>query len=132
MKRRMVKNMTIAIFESGAKGFVPGKPINTLDCHYFDPISLSEFENKFIFGEKHYTRIDLISDAPYPVSIIYKRIGIIAPSGREKHNNYLTKAFYASGMDFAEVVKSMNRNGIGSLDLAIRMDKVLRASGMPQ
>jgi hypothetical protein len=126
MKKRGVKNTTIALFESNPKEPTPpGSFIDTWDLlTYFNERNVSNLEKHFIQLEKHYTRIDLDSEGYEPELYIYKRIRIVLPFGRNRYYGYLTKVFYATGMDIVENVKSMSRGGIASIDLGPMLKKL--------
>lgn len=130
MKKRRVENLTIALFESGPKGFVPGKLIEFWDCGYFKPESISPKESHFIWLERHYTRIDLGARGNEAELIVFKRIKLISLPRQDKRYSYLTKIFHVSGMDIVDVVKSMNLNGIKSIDLAIKIEEDIKEKEM--
>lgn len=127
MREKKIGNLNIAIFESGSKGFIPGNLIETLDfSKYYNPKHLSSFENQLIFSEKHYTRIDLVSNREYAEVVIYKRICILRSSEFKKHLRYLTKVFCASGMELVEISKLMNQAGITSEHLKNLLEEKIR------
>lgn len=115
MRRGKIDSLTIALFESGPKGFIPGNFIETLNySDYYNPRYLSDIENQMIRLEKHYTRVDLVRRAEYAETLIFKRIRTIGLFEWKKHFNYLTKVYCASGMELVELSKLMNQAGLTS------------------
>lgn len=120
MKKKNLKDLTIAIFESGSKGFVPGDFIELLDySEYYNPRCLSKIEKQMIRLGKHYTRVDLVRNSNYANALVYKRIRTLELTGF----GYLTKVFCVSGIKLVEISKSMNQAGITSNHLKSLMKR---------
>ncbi len=129
MKKENLKTLTIALFESGSKGFVPGDFIELLDySNYYNPRCLSRIEKQMIQLGKHYTRVDLIQNSKYAKALVYKRIRTLGLPGWKKHFGYLTKVFCVSGMELVEMSKSMNQAGITSNHLRSLLKRYDRKS----